>query len=304
MDGIKTHKTGLLKPNDMKTIKTTAILLLTIAGACCLHSCSSDKHVTDEATPSDTKMSGQDDDGSLPEPEKDPAAFYSAVSGRWRIEASDWLFYDSTDKKWKTGGTDPGYRGIVMGDADNEMLFGFGFWDESFGFMANVEEPGRFSIPIDPVANPVARVSSGASSYILFISLHDFETGYFYPVGNKITINLSDDGLSFPVNAVEGEATDENGNTVKTRYSYFALIGMNESTGRYTMFSNWNFPLTPVFEMLEQAPSTRTAAFARDSYTKLRSLWKHEAASCSPVNKVTEIIDSSEIDAVEYLWMF
>ncbi len=287
----------------MKTIKTATILLLTVAGACFLCSCSTDEHVTEEATPSGTKLSPQDEEGSLPEPETDPAAFYSAISGRWRIEGSDWLFYDGTDKTWKTGGTDPGYRGVIMGDAKNDMLFGFGFWDEAFGFMANVEEPGRFSIPIDPVTNPVARVMAGASTYILFISLHDFDTGYFYPVGNRIAIDAAEDGLSFPVNAVEGEATDENGNTVKTRYSYFALIGMNESTGGYTMFSNWSFPLTPVFKVLEQAPATRTAAFTYDSYTKMRSIWKNKTVSSSPINKVTEIIDSSEIEAIEYLWM-
>lgn len=270
-------------------------------GICIGYSCSDKPASEPEPETQDSIRKGVVPD-PLPDLDPDPDSFFSEITAVWDLKGSDWLYYNAADKVWMAGGEDPEYRGTIMGHANSRLLFAYGFWEDEFGFMAEVDASNNVTIPIDPILNPVARVITSSSAYILFITLFDFDTGYFLSIGNALEVNVSDDRKVMSIDPVEREFQDNDGVTVKAKYDYFALIGINESTGNFTRFSNWTFPLTPSFINVSNTRS-QTYDVGYDRSIGIPKL-KNASVRIDGTNKVSDVVYADEIVSIEYMWTF
>ena len=178
--------------------------------------------------------------GAIFSPEMMYPDLYTVLAGDWVMTASRQYVYDRSTKTW--GYSDEAYEDpfTAVGVPNYHYMLMSGLFDDSFSFLTGVDIAAENSlfIPCSFESNPVAKVTSGFSSYYLFVTLFDPAAGSF--ITTDVPIELSDDYSSMSISGVYTEVDGE-----ERKYEYLGLIGVNTSTGQYSLFTNWPFVYLP-----------------------------------------------------------
>ena len=220
--------------------------------------------------------------GAIFSPEMMYPDLYTVLAGDWVMTSDRQYVYDSASKTW--GYSDEAYEDAftAVGVPNYHYMLMSGLFDDSFSFLTGVDIAAENSlfIPCSYETNPVARVSSGASSYYLFVTLFDPATKGF--ILSEAPIVLSADYSSMSISGVYAEVDGE-----ERKYEYLGLIGANISTGQYTMFSNWPFVYLPSFKR----PDASGGETVTPAPVRLKgNIEVHQIDEFVPAESITEII--------------
>ena len=220
--------------------------------------------------------------GAIFSPEMMYPDLYTVLAGDWVMTASRQYVYDRSTKTW--GYSDEAYEDpfTAVGVPNYHYMLMSGLFDDSFSFLTGVDIAAENSlfIPCSFESNPVAKVTSGFSSYYLFVTLFDPAAGSF--ITTDVPIELSDDYSSMSISGVYTEVDGE-----ERKYEYLGLIGVNTSTGQYSLFTNWPFVYLPTITR----PDAAGEEVAAPAPVRLKGNFEvHRISGTVPAESITEII--------------
>ncbi len=171
---------------------------------------------------------------------------YRTLAGKWDMQTDKWFVYNATTKVWEIATSGAEYSFSMIGDPTNKKMLASGLFDETFGGIIDKDDEGYY-ISCNPLYNPVAQVYTLSSTYYLYMTLIDPSLMKVLSYTKNIRLTLSEDHKTFQVQGQTGTVTDSAGASVTAKYDYFGLVGMNQSTGGLTYFSNWQYLNLPKF---------------------------------------------------------